>query len=118
MTGKHVLPEKDLLEKVAALKRFEYSLLGKELKKQTSVAEKQYKDFDNVFNYDAKEESLKAEKEEPLTMDESSLFYDNKYTFNELKNVEKYVNKSLTARYDNNLLPFYQRLKEFEKFPS
>ena len=85
---------------------------------QTSVAEKQYKDFDNVFNYDAKEESLKAEKEEPLTMDESSIFYDNKYTFSELKNVEKYMNKSLTARYDNNLLPFYQRLKEFEKFPS
>ena len=51
-------------------------------------------------------------------MDESSIFYDNKYTFSELKNVEKYMNKSLTARYDNNLLPFYQRLKEFEKFPS
>ena len=37
-----VLPEKDLLAKAAALKRFEYSPLGKEFKKQTSVAEKQY----------------------------------------------------------------------------
>ena len=31
------LPEKELLEKAVALKRFEYSLLGKELKKQTRV---------------------------------------------------------------------------------
>ena len=30
-----------------------------------------------------------------------------------LKNMRK---KSLTARYDNILLPFYERLKKFEKF--
>ena len=35
LTGKDVLPEKDLLEKAATIKRFEYSLLGKELKAQT-----------------------------------------------------------------------------------
>ena len=29
MTGKDVLPEKDLLEKAAAMKRLEYSMLGK-----------------------------------------------------------------------------------------
>ena len=40
LTGKDVLPEKDLLGKAATLKRFEYSPLGSELKKQTSVAEK------------------------------------------------------------------------------
>ena len=107
LTDKDVLAEKDLLEKAAALKRFEYSPLAKELKKQTSVAEKQYQDFDKVINYDEIEEPLKTEKEEPLTINESSIFYNNKYTFNEFKNVEKYVNKSFTARYDNNLLPFY-----------
>ena len=32
VTGKDVLPEKALLEKVATIKRFEYSPLGKELK--------------------------------------------------------------------------------------
>ena len=32
LTGKDVLLEKDLLEKAATMKRFEYSLLGKELK--------------------------------------------------------------------------------------
>ena len=49
LTGKDVLPEKDLLEKAATMKRFEHSLLGKELKKQTSVAEKQYQSFDKAL---------------------------------------------------------------------
>ena len=50
--GKVVLPEKELLERVAALKKFEYSPLAKELKKQTSVAEMQYQNFDKVFKPD------------------------------------------------------------------
>ena len=59
-----------MLGKVTALKRFEYSPLGKELKKQTIVAEKQYKRFDKVFNHDEKEESVKIKIEEPLKTDE------------------------------------------------
>ena len=39
---KDVLPERELLEKVTTIKRFEFSLLGSELKKQTGIAEKQY----------------------------------------------------------------------------
>ena len=46
------LPEKDLLEKAATMKEFEYSPFGKELKKQTSVTEKQYKKLDNTFEFD------------------------------------------------------------------
>ena len=34
------------------MKRFEYSLLDKELKKQTNVAEKQYQKLDNIFEFD------------------------------------------------------------------
>ena len=49
LTGKDVLPEKDLLGKAAANKRFEYSPLGKELRKQTSVAEKKYQKLGNAF---------------------------------------------------------------------
>ena len=33
LPGKDVLPERELLEKVTTIKRFEYSLLGSELKK-------------------------------------------------------------------------------------
>ena len=42
LTCKDVLPEKGLLEKATALKRFEYIPLCKKLRKKTSVAEKQY----------------------------------------------------------------------------
>ena len=59
MTGKDVLPEKDLLEKFEAIKKFEYSLLGKESEKQTSVGEKQYKKFNNAFESNKKEEEKK-----------------------------------------------------------
>ena len=41
--------KKNLLENVDLIKRLEYFLLDKELKKQTSVAEKQYQKFDQVF---------------------------------------------------------------------
>ena len=51
MTDKDVLPEKDLRQKDAAIKRFEYSPLDRELKKHTSVAEKQYQNFDNYFEF-------------------------------------------------------------------
>ena len=51
MIGKDVLPEKDLLEKVTSMKRFEYPPLGKELKAQTDVAKKFYKKLDNTFEF-------------------------------------------------------------------
>ena len=52
LTGKDILPEQDLPEKAAIMKRFEYSLFGKELKKQIIVAEKQYQSFGKAFDYD------------------------------------------------------------------
>ena len=54
--GKDVLPEKDLLEKADALRRFN-SALGKELKAQTSAAEKQYQKLDKVFDSNKKGEN-------------------------------------------------------------
>ena len=44
-----VLPEKDLLEKAATIKRFEYLALGSELKTQTDIAKKLYQKFENVY---------------------------------------------------------------------
>ena len=43
LAGKDVLPEKDLLQKAATTKRFEYSLLGKELKAQTDIGKNNIK---------------------------------------------------------------------------
>ena len=50
---KNFLNEKDLLEKFAVIKKFEYSLLSKELKKQTSAAEKLYQKLDDTHEFDA-----------------------------------------------------------------
>ena len=50
LTGKDALPEKDLLEKAAALKRFEDSPFGKEFNAQTYIAKKQYKNLTMILN--------------------------------------------------------------------
>ena len=40
---------KRLLEKAATIKKFEYSLLDSELRKQTSIAKKQYEELHKVY---------------------------------------------------------------------
>ena len=52
MTSNYVLPEKDLLERAVTIKRFEYLPLGKELKAQTDIAEKQYQNLDDTYKFD------------------------------------------------------------------
>ena len=72
--------------------------------------------FDRAFNHDEKKkEPVKIKKEEPLTINESSLFYNSKYIFSEFKNVAKYEDESLESRC-NSLTPFKQQLKEFKRF--
>ena len=51
-----------MLEKAAAIKIFEYFSLGSELKKQTSVAEKQYWGLNKLFKSDEKEETVTSKK--------------------------------------------------------
>ena len=52
-----------MLEKAVVIKRLEYIPLGKELKKQTSVSEKRYQKFDNVFESNEKwEDKIKNRK--------------------------------------------------------
>ena len=48
--------EKGLLEKAAAIKRFEYLLLGKELKAQADIVRKQYQNLDDTFESNKKKE--------------------------------------------------------------
>ena len=45
-----------MLEKTATIRRFEYSPIGSELKKQTSIAEKQYQRFDDVKELTTKDD--------------------------------------------------------------
>ena len=50
--GEDVLPEKDLLEKAATIKRFEYLMLGSELKKQTEIPKKLFHGSGKVQKFD------------------------------------------------------------------
>ena len=52
LTDKDVLPEKDLLDKAATMKRSEYLLLGKELRSQTDIAKKQYQKLEDSYEFD------------------------------------------------------------------
>ena len=74
MTDKDVLLEKYLLEKIATMKRFEYSeysSLGKELKAQNDIEQKQYQNLDDTFRFDKI-----IKKEEPAWKR-----YNSKYNF-------------------------------------
>ena len=46
--------KKDLLEKAGTIKRFEYSALGSELKKQTNVAINQHQGLEKVYEFNKK----------------------------------------------------------------
>ena len=47
------------------MKRFEYSLLNKELKSQTDIAKKQYQKWDNTFGFHKR---IKRENQHLKTM--------------------------------------------------
>ena len=109
MCGKNILPEKDLLEKTAAIKIFEYSPLGKELKKQTSIAEKQYQIFDNAFESNKKKEVKTKTKRSRA---KSDLVYNNYFTFYKYRNINEFTKDSLDSKlYD--LKEFKDRLELF-----
>ena len=81
-----------MLEKAAALKRLDNSPFGKELKAQTSAAEKRYQKLDKVFEYDKKEEKLLKSR------DKSHLAYSKYFAFNKYHSINEFA-----KRYDNNL---------------
>ena len=74
LTGKDVLPEKDLLEKAPTIKRFEYAMLGKELKAQTSIAKNQYKFFKDKMNVNNNSREDDIEKDD-IEIDNVDLGY-------------------------------------------
>ena len=78
MTGKNVLPETRLLEKIATIEIFQYSPLGKELKAQTNIAKKQFHKSDNTYKFDKI-----TETEKPILnkYSKSDLIYKGNYSF-------------------------------------
>ena len=103
-------PEKDLLEKAAALKRFEYSPLGKELKAQTDIAKKQYQKLDDNFEFD---KIIKKEKMALENYNKSNLIYNSKHSiYKYYRDSKKFNNLSLKSKY-----PFLVKLfNDLNKF--
>ena len=89
-----------MLQKALALKRFEYSSLGKELKTQTSVAEKQFQGLNKHFNPEKEEKPVTIKKKKEIISESKIVYYDNKYSFSSFKNVRQYSNISLESKYD------------------
>ena len=89
LTGKDVLLERELLEKATAIKRFEYAPLGKELKKQTSVKEKQYEKIDDAFESNKKEKDKTKNKRSRA---KSNLVYDNYLIFENIITLKNLLN--------------------------
>ena len=88
MSGKDILPEKDLLEKAAELTKFKYLLLGKELEAQNSAAEKHYQKLDKVF------ESNKREEKIVKLRAKSNLVYSKDFTFYKYCNINEFPKRS------------------------
>ena len=70
MPDDDVLPEKDLFEKAAAVKRSEYLPLSSELKKQTDITQKQNQGLDKIdeFGKKKKDDDDKHKKVDDKTM--------------------------------------------------
>ena len=88
-----------MLEKAAALKRFEYSLLSKELKAQTNAAERQYQVLNKIFKPDEKEELGTIKKEKPEIIVKWKLIFDSKHSFSENRNVRNFSSISFISKY-------------------
>ena len=95
LTAKDVLSRKELLEKAAVISKFEYSPLDKELKKQTSVDEKQCQKFNIVFESNKKEEDKTKNKR---SCAKSNLVYNSYFTFYKYHNINEFVKYSLSSK--------------------
>ena len=113
LTWEDVLTEKDLLEKAATMKRFEYSPLGKELKAQTNIAKKQYQTLDDTYEFD---KIIKKEKPTFKKYNRSNLIYNSKYSFYENYNIN-FNSLSLISKYKI-LFSFYNELDNFYSLKS
>ena len=68
--------------------------------------------INTLFKPYKKEVPVSLKKEKPAITAKSKLMYDNKYTFNDYRNVRKYYDLSFKAKYDKSL-SFYHRLNKF-----
>ena len=111
LVSKDVLSEKDLLEKTAELKRFEYSLLGKQLKAQTETLSK--KNYHRLANIDEFDKTIKKEKPTLKKYNMSCLIYITNNSFYKYYcNRKNVYNLSFESRYSC-LVKFFDDIDKF-----
>ena len=94
------------------MKRFEYSLLGKELKAKTDITKKQSQKLDDTFEF---HKIIKKEKPILENYSKSDLTYNGKYSFyNYYCNSKKINNLSLKSKYLI-LVEYFNDLNKFNK---
>ena len=74
--------------KTATMKIFEYSSLGKELKVQTEIAQKQYQRLYNTFGFEKKKS--KKKNQHLKKYDRLNLIFDSKYSFYPSYNIKSF----------------------------
>ena len=97
LTGKDVLPEKNLIEKVSASRRIGYS----------GIVKKQYQILGNTYEFDR----IKKEKPTIKKYNRSNLIYNDKFSFYEYYNIS-FNSLSLTSKFKV-LISFYIESNKF-----
>ena len=105
LTSKDVLPEKDLLQKAAAIKRIEYPPLGEELKAQASFAERQYEKLEKFLML------IKGRKIK-RSHAKSNLVYSNEFAFYKYHSAKQLSKRSFYSKW-NDLIEFKDILELF-----
>lgn len=80
-------------KKTATIKRFKYSSLGSELKKQIDFVQKQYQGLDKTFIFNKKEAHKTNENHKKLTVKKYKkldLIYDSKQNFYKYHDIKKF----------------------------
>ena len=104
---KNALPEKNLLEEAATIKRFEYSLFCCDLKKQTNIAEKKIS-LNKGHRLDKEDEAKK--KPTLKNYKESDLVYNNKFSVYKYENINEFKTISFETKNDK-LFTFLSKFK-------
>ena len=96
LAGEEVLPEKGLLENAATIKRFEYSPLGSELKKQNDIAKTRYQGLNKVYQFDG---TINKDDKKPRLKkyNKSGLIYDANHSFYKYQDINNFVCYSLES---------------------
>ena len=104
--------KKNLLEKAATMKRFEYSSLGKKSKAQTDIPKKQYQKLNSIYECD---KIIKKERPAFKNYNNSNLIYNADHSFYKYYCDSKKINNfSFKSKYSF-LDKFCKDLNKFNK---